>query len=59
LERLPFRKVVGVLEGTGGIADQIKEIAALASKPAGSDLVFESNPEALIDICLRVLAGRN
>lgn len=52
-------KVVGVLEGTGGVADQIKEIAALASKPGGSGLVFESSPEDLIDTCLKVLGGRN
>lgn len=52
-------KVVGVLEGTGGLTDQIKEIAALSSKPAGSELVFESSPENLIDTCLKVLGGRN
>ena len=52
-------KVVGVLEGSGGVADQIKEIAALSSKPAGSELVFESSPENLIDTCLKVLGGRN
>jgi uncharacterized protein (TIGR00725 family) len=52
-------KVVGVLEGTGGVADQIKGIAALSSKPACSELVFESSPETLIDTCLQVLGGRN
>lgn len=51
-------KVIGVLEGTGGIADQIKEIAALSSKPACSELVFESSPEDLVDNCLKVLARR-
>lgn len=52
-------KVIGVLEGTGGIADQIKKIAALSSNPACSELVFESSPEDLIDSCLEVLARRN
>ena len=52
-------KIVGVLEGTGGVADQIKEIAALSRKPACSELVFESNPENLIDTCLKVLGERN
>ncbi|MGH9426422.1 MAG: hypothetical protein ACRD2L_08990 [Terriglobia bacterium] len=52
-------KVIGVLEGTGGIVDQIKEIAALSSKRVGSELVFESSPEGLIDACLRVLGGRS
>lgn len=52
-------KLVGVLEGTGGVADRIKEIAALSSKRVRSDIVFESSPEALIDTCLQVLGGRN
>lgn len=52
-------KVVGVLVGTGGAADQIREIAALSSRPAGPELVFESSPEDLIDTCLKVLRGRN
>ncbi len=51
-------KVVGVLEGTGGAANQVKEIAALSSKPVGASIVFESNPKVLIDECLRVLEAR-
>jgi uncharacterized protein (TIGR00725 family) len=51
-------KLIGVLEGTGGVADQIKQIAAL-STTSRSDLVFESSPEDLIDNCLKVFAGRN
>lgn len=52
------RKIVGVLEGTGGVADRTKEIVALSSKHAGYELVLESTPEALIDTCLEVLAER-
>ncbi|MEK6408744.1 MAG: hypothetical protein AABN34_17615 [Acidobacteriota bacterium] len=48
-------KLVGVLEGTGGVADRIKEIIALSNKQSRWELVFESSPEALIDNCLRVL----
>jgi uncharacterized protein (TIGR00725 family) len=51
-------KVIGVLEGTGGVADQIKKIVAL-SNTSRSELVFESSPEDLIDNCLRVFAGRS
>jgi uncharacterized protein (TIGR00725 family) len=51
--------VVGVLEGTGGAADQIKKIAAISSRREGSELLFESSPEALIDNCLRMLGERN
>ena len=53
------RKVVGVLEGTGGAADQIKNIEAISSRREGSALLFESSPEALIDNCLRMLGERD
>lgn len=52
-------KLVGVLEGTGGAADRIKEIATLSSKRLGSEIVFESDPGALIDRCLRLLDERS
>ncbi len=51
-------KVVGVLVGSGGAADQIREIAKLSTGPEGTRLVFESTPEALIDACLKALAER-
>jgi uncharacterized protein (TIGR00725 family) len=49
-------KVIGVLEGTGGVTDQIKEIAALTTRRGADELVFDSSPEALIDKCVDVLA---
>ena len=52
-------KVVGVLEGTGGAADQIQNIEAISSRREGSALLFESSPEALIDNCLRMLGERD
>jgi uncharacterized protein (TIGR00725 family) len=51
-------KIVGVLEGSGGAADKIREIATLSGKRSNSRLLFESNPEALIDTCLAVLGER-
>jgi uncharacterized protein (TIGR00725 family) len=51
-------KVIGILEGTGGVADRIKEIATLSGRLVASELVFDSNPEALIDACLEVLGRR-
>ena len=52
-------KVIGVLDGTGGVADRVKEIATLSSKRAATELVFHSSPEALIDTCLHVLGERS
>lgn len=51
-------KVVGVLEGTGGVADRIKEIATLSTKRVSAELLFDSSPEALVDACLEVLGSR-
>jgi uncharacterized protein (TIGR00725 family) len=52
-------KVIGVLEGTGGVADRVKDLAALSGKHDASEIVFESNPEALIEKCLRALGERD
>jgi len=51
-------KVIGILEGTSGVADRIREIAELSERKTDSDLVFDSNPEALVDTCLQVLGSR-
>jgi len=48
-------KIVGVLEGSGGAADRIREITTLSHKRGNSRLVFESDPEVLIDTCLSIL----
>ena len=52
-------KILGVLEGTGGVADRIKEIATLSSKGERSELIFDSSPEALVDACLELLSYLN
>lgn len=51
-------KVIGILEGTGGTADRIREIAALSGRSVASELVFDSDPEILLENCLQVLARR-
>lgn len=48
-------KTIGVLEGTGGIADKIRDIVSLSSKRSGSKIIFGSYPVALIDDCLSAL----
>ena len=51
-------KVIGVLEGSGGAANQIRSLTALSIKRGTDELVFESSPEKLIDTCLEVLGAR-
>lgn len=48
-------KIIGVLEGTGGAADRVRELASLSSKDTRTKLVFKSNPGELIDACLELL----
>ena len=46
-------KIIGILEGSGGIADHIKEILAFCHKPTRARLVYDSNPAKLLEACLK------
>jgi uncharacterized protein (TIGR00725 family) len=41
-------KLIGVLEGTGGITESISGIVESLDKDTGAKLIFESDPEALL-----------
>ncbi len=45
-------KVIGVLGGSGGIADHVREIIGFADKPTTACLIYDSEPERLLDKCL-------
>lgn len=53
-------KIIGILEGSGGVTEQITEIIKLSStsrgERVGADpvLVRESDPEKLLDACLKL-----
>jgi uncharacterized protein (TIGR00725 family) len=49
-------KVIGVLEGSGGVADHIKEVIGHAKKETLSRMIYGREPEELIDSCLGALA---
>ena len=42
-------KVIGVLEGTGGITEHLKGIIGLMKKKTGAIVCYDSNPEYLLD----------
>jgi uncharacterized protein (TIGR00725 family) len=46
-------KIIGVVEGSGGVADHIKEIVKISRKPTTSRLIYSAEPELLIDLCLQ------
>jgi uncharacterized protein (TIGR00725 family) len=50
-------KIVGVLEGSGGCADHIKEIIDFCKKPSRATVLFDTDPEKLIKECLNALAS--
>ena len=52
-------KVIGVLEGSGGVADQIKKIVEVCQKPAPGQLFFDSDPRTLIQTCVSAIAARD
>lgn len=50
-------KVVGVLTGSGGVADHIKKIVDVCRKPTMGQLFFDADPEALLQACVSALAA--
>jgi uncharacterized protein (TIGR00725 family) len=41
-------RVIGVMEGSGGIADHTKEIIAICNKETGATMVYEKDPNLLV-----------
>jgi uncharacterized protein (TIGR00725 family) len=41
-------KLIGILEGSGGITSEIKDIVRIIKKKTGSKLIYESNPGTLV-----------
>jgi uncharacterized protein (TIGR00725 family) len=48
-------KIIGVLEGTGGIADHTREVIQFCNKPTRGVVVFEKDPQKLLGLCLQNL----
>ena len=45
-------KLIGVLAGSGGVADELQTIVPKLGKATGARLIFESDPEVLINECI-------
>jgi len=43
---------IGVLTGTGGVADHIHEILPIIEKATGSRVIFDENPRNLVERCV-------
>jgi len=42
-------KVIGIMEGTGGVTDHFKEIIGMMKKETGAILCYDADPERLLD----------
>ena len=47
--------MIGVLQGSGGVADHIKKIVEVCRKPSLGKLFFDSDPKILIQTCVSAL----
>ena len=45
-------KVIGCLIGTGGVADSVEELAATFQKPTKARILYDPDPQRLVDVCL-------
>jgi len=50
-------KIIGVLDGSGGIADHIREIIKACNKPSACQVFIDGDPVKLVESCIRALAA--
>ena len=47
-------KLIAVLEGTGGMADHIRELVTMIHKDTNADILYDPDPRALLEKALQV-----
>ncbi len=53
-----FGKVIGVLAGTGGIADELPELSKKISKESRAKVIFNDSPKELVNLVIKELETR-
>jgi uncharacterized protein (TIGR00725 family) len=48
-------KIIGVLQGSGGVADHVREIVDFCKKPTRGAVLFDKKPSRLIQRCVAAL----
>jgi uncharacterized protein (TIGR00725 family) len=51
-------KIIGVLEGSGGVADHLREIIDFCRKPGGGIVLFDKDPRKLVQMTFVALSRR-
>jgi predicted Rossmann-fold nucleotide-binding protein len=54
-----MEKVIGILTGTGGIADELESLKKKIDKPKNSVMLFHNDPETLVKLVLEELSKRS
>ncbi|HKY07998.1 MAG TPA: hypothetical protein VJQ55_07145, partial [Candidatus Binatia bacterium] len=49
-------KIIGVLEGSGGIADHVRDVIRACNKPTSCQVFFDNAPSKLVQSCVAALA---
>lgn len=52
-------KIIGVLAGSGGVADHIKQLVEVCKKPTLGKLFFDADPKTLIQTCVSAVAAED
>ena len=50
-------KIIGVLEGSGGVADHLNEIIGFCKKPSAGAVFFDRDPVKLVTRCVDACAS--
>jgi uncharacterized protein (TIGR00725 family) len=50
-------KVIGCLTGTGGVADEIKQLVSTLQKPTKAQMFYQDDPAELLEVCLGATQG--
>jgi predicted Rossmann-fold nucleotide-binding protein len=53
-----MEKVIGVIQGSGGVADELPLLLQKINKKSQAEVIWENNPEVLVDKVLVALAKR-
>lgn len=51
-------KLIGVLEGTGGVADHVREVVRIVNKTTRAEIIYDRDPVSLLDRCLEAYQRR-
>ena len=49
-------KIIGVLEGSGGVADHLREVIQFCNKPTLGKVFFDTDPTQLVECCVAAAA---